>query len=255
MNEICEWINRLIKVYQITIDISNDGLNDCKNNTIHTLSLLERRFESEFVINRIGGQIDIDTILYKIESLLISADEVARKAILSRIIRLMYVPRMLRKPSKVDNTNGYSILWDIQVYAIFNSLQKYFESDSNLPTFCYNSLMAFTFFSQGIDSLIYDFGFEINEKDCLSKIKENQEEGQYKKIPRTHAIAALKILLTKLNVYKKTDKTVVAEFIEAVTGGNITKKGKDTMSYKKPEKTALLAAKELLGKIGVTTEN
>ncbi|MFR5442165.1 hypothetical protein [Alistipes sp.] len=44
------------------------------------------------------------------------------------------------------------------------------------------------------------------------------------------------------------DKTNLAAFVEAVTGGNIECKPKDTVSYKEPEKTAKEAADEWLKK-------
>ena len=58
-------------------------------------------------------------------------------------------------------------------------------------------------------------------------------------------------VINKLNLQAHMDKTNLAAFVEAVTGGNIECKPKDTVSYKEPEKTAKEAADEWLKKIGV----
>ena len=81
--------------------------------------------------------------------------------------------------------------------------------------------------------------------------KRNDRHKQYNTFPRTHAITAVNILLEKLGVYKNTDKVKIAEFVEAVTGGNINAEGKNTASYKPPTKDAEVAAKDLLGKINL----
>ena len=47
------------------------------------------------------------------------------------------------------------------------------------------------------------------------------------------------------------DKTLLAAFVEAVTGGNIESKPKDTVAYKEPDNSAKEAAAELLRKIGL----
>ena len=74
---------------------------------------------------------------------------------------------------------------------------------------------------------------------------------KYKTLPRTHRIAAVWGVINKLNLQAHMDKTNLAAFVEAVTGGNIECKPKDTVSYKEPEKTAKEAADEWLKKIGV----
>lgn len=74
---------------------------------------------------------------------------------------------------------------------------------------------------------------------------------QSKTIPRTHRIAAVWGLIDKLKLRSSMDKTVLAAFVEAVTGGNIESKPKDTVAYKEPDNSAKEAAAELLRKIGL----
>lgn len=81
--------------------------------------------------------------------------------------------------------------------------------------------------------------------------KNNGENTNYKTMKRTHRIAALRCLIEKSKLCQNIDKTKIAEFVEAVTGGNIEIAGKDTMAYKNPTKDAQAAAIELLQKIGV----
>lgn len=74
---------------------------------------------------------------------------------------------------------------------------------------------------------------------------------RYRTTPRTYRIATIWGLIDKLGLRKTVDKTKLAVFIEAVTGGNIEIKGKDTVSYKEPTEDAKKAAAELLKKIGI----
>lgn len=76
-------------------------------------------------------------------------------------------------------------------------------------------------------------------------------EPKYKTIPRTHRIAAVWGLIDKLQLRASQDKTTLAAFVEAVTGGNIEIKPKDALAYKEPEPPAKAAAVELLKKIGI----
>lgn len=82
----------------------------------------------------------------------------------------------------------------------------------------------------------------------LPSISTNEK---YKAIPRTHRIAAAWALIDKLGLRKTVDKTKLACFIEAITGGNVEAKGKDTVSYKEPTTEAKAAAVELLKKNGI----
>lgn len=79
----------------------------------------------------------------------------------------------------------------------------------------------------------------------------NTQVPKYKQLGRTHRIAILKMLLKHMNVSKDIDKTNIAAFIEAVTGGNIEVKPKDSVSYKEPTKQAKEVAAGWLAKIGI----
>lgn len=89
----------------------------------------------------------------------------------------------------------------------------------------------------------------INE--TTNKVISEGPDKPYTTMPRTYRIAALKALIGKSGLCKNIDKTRIAEFVEAVTGGNIETKGKDTVSYKKPTADAIAGAAELLKKIGI----
>lgn len=72
-----------------------------------------------------------------------------------------------------------------------------------------------------------------------------------KSIPRTHRIAAVWGLIDRLGLRKTKDKTTLAAFVEAVTGGNIEARPQDTVAYKKTEQSAEKAAAEWLKKIDI----
>lgn len=74
---------------------------------------------------------------------------------------------------------------------------------------------------------------------------------KYKTLPRTHRIAAVWGLIDRLGLRKTKDKTTLAAFVEAVTGGNIEARPQDTVAYKKTEQSAKEAAAEWLKKIGI----
>lgn len=88
-------------------------------------------------------------------------------------------------------------------------------------------------------------------EETTNKITQEESPIQYTTLPRTYRIAAVKSLIDKSGLCKNIDKTRIAEFVEAVTGGNIETKGKDTVSYKKPTADAIARAEELLKKIGI----
>ena len=73
----------------------------------------------------------------------------------------------------------------------------------------------------------------------------------YKTMPRTHRIAAVWGLFDKLGLSRTKDRTKLAAFVEAVTGGNIEARPQDTVSYKSPTKDAKEAVSEWLKKIGM----
>lgn len=81
--------------------------------------------------------------------------------------------------------------------------------------------------------------------------KNNEESTTYKTMKRTHRIAAVRMLIEKSKLCRNIDNTKIAEFTEAVTGGNIEIAGKDTMAYKSPTKDAQAAATKLLKNLGI----
>lgn len=74
---------------------------------------------------------------------------------------------------------------------------------------------------------------------------------KYKTLPRTHRIAAVWGLIDRLGLAKSKDRTILAAFVEAVTGGNIEARPQDTVAYKKTEQSAKEAAAEWLKKIDI----
>ena len=95
-----------------------------------------------------------------------------------------------------------------------------------------------------------DITNDLHKSLCLHNPKHEQPE-KYRTMPRTHRIEAVKLLLTHTGVSKNIDRTLIAAFVEAVTGGNISVKPKDTESYKTHSKEAEKSAKELLQRIGI----
>lgn len=94
--------------------------------------------------------------------------------------------------------------------------------------------------------------YEESHKYYEGCVPQQQEElPKYKQLERSHRIAAVKELLDYTGVSKGIDKTKIAAFVEAVTGGNIEAKPKDSVSYKEPTKQAKEAAAVWLDKIGI----
>ena len=91
----------------------------------------------------------------------------------------------------------------------------------------------------------------INHSSSTADWNELEKNSKYQTIPRTHRIAAVWGLIDELKLQARMDKTTLAAFVEAVTGGNIEAKPKDTVAYKDPGSTAKEAADEWLKKIGL----
>lgn len=92
--------------------------------------------------------------------------------------------------------------------------------------------------------LVYDY-YEHREPP------QQEERKKYTTLKPTHRRAAVKMLIEHTGVAKNIDKTQIAAFVEAVTGGNIEVKPKDTVAYKPMTKDAERAAKEWLKRIGI----
>ena len=132
------------------------------------------------------------------------------------------------------------------------------------------SATAVTIFSDmhhfyiGLALLCYECGYDISEFCEYQEIKHLRLRSQtlqneslptkYKTLHRSHRIAILKELLYRLGVSKNIDNTKIAGFVEAVTGGNIEAKPKDTLSYKNPTKDAIAVAENWLSSIGINSK-
>lgn len=88
-------------------------------------------------------------------------------------------------------------------------------------------------------------------KELVDTIPQEGNDKKYKTLPRTHRIAAVWGLIDRLGLRKTKDKTTLAAFVEAVTGGNIEARPQDTVAYKKTEQSAEKAAAEWLKKIDI----
>lgn len=191
-------------------------------------------------------------ILFHIEDKLLQTDKEGREFFiksLSKKIYWMLEERHYKENvkvnqffSKYENPDLNSKFIECYHYMIFYFLSQLYRMCSDL-NFNLEDMLAYDIdqdFPESVEFLFWNSEVDPNHK-------------AYKRLERTHAIATVNILLDKLEVYKdnKLDKTKIAEFVEAVTGGNINVKGKDTTSYKKPTQPAINAAKELLKKINL----
>ncbi|MBR3703068.1 MAG: hypothetical protein IKM12_05930 [Alistipes sp.] len=101
--------------------------------------------------------------------------------------------------------------------------------------------------SDGLLKLVYNY---YEHREPLQR----EEKEKYVTLKPTHRRAVVKMLLTSTGVAKNIDKTKIAAFVEAVTGGNIEAEPKDSMSYKEPTKPAKEEAKKWLSSIGINVK-
>lgn len=199
-----------------------------------------------------------DDKLDEIETAMMPLDDKGRSVVLSRAIRFA--------PICVYNEvaeNGYA-------YKAFDILVKI---QPNVDCSAFSCMLdALEEYISGLKMLAIDFGLvdnitvgdEIKSAllsmpdryfvfDDFYAMGENEQPNKrrYKVLPRTYRIAAVWGLIDKLGLRKTKDKTALAAFVEAVTGGNIECKPKDSVSYKEPEQSAKDAAAEWLKKIGI----
>ena len=95
--------------------------------------------------------------------------------------------------------------------------------------------------------------YEVEIKEFISEpyIK-TQMPGQslkYDTLPITQRRKAVWELIGKVPDFKSTDETRLAQLVEAVAGGNITVKAKDTSSYKQDIKSARYGDGKLIEKL------
>ena len=133
--------------------------------------------------------------------------------------------------------------------------------------FCDSVLAACQFFFYHLYILCSDMGNPLN-KICPNEFSDTIIERigrpdlgecnewkakDYKTLPRRQGVSSINQLLNRLGIKEGVkDKTLIAEFIEAVTGGNIDTIGKDTYAYKHLNDELALETKELFKKIGIT---
>jgi len=145
---------------------------------------------------------------------------------------------------------------------IFEELELNSRNIDRMDRVLNRALLDMRSFIRFVDriSSIYDLDMK-RVKDLYlhgeKQLKESEEQQEsktrfnYQKIPRTYRIAAVWGLIDRLGLRKTKDKTTLAAFVEAVTGGNIEARPQDTVAYKKTEQSAKEAAAEWLKKIGI----
>lgn len=80
--------------------------------------------------------------------------------------------------------------------------------------------------------------------------EDDDDNGKFKKVDRIDRIIAVKLLLEKAGV-KGIDRTRLASFVEAVTGGNIATAPKNTYAYKYYNTKDTSEGRALLRQIGI----
>lgn len=85
---------------------------------------------------------------------------------------------------------------------------------------------------------------------CFDDYKAHQPGGRVV-LNATYRRAAVLGLIEKTGLCKNVDRTPIAAFVEAVTGGNINARPKDTVSYKTPTEKAQIEAGKWLKKINI----
>lgn len=182
---------------------------------------------------------------------LIDIDQIARQAVIRKCCETLdieFIADWIRKYDDLcDVVDDYYINRALGLYL---SLYVGLHEISKLFDIQMTDILAFSCIANFIDEHGYARYYFPRESINESPQAKNNEP-KYKTIPRTHRIAAVWGLIDKLKLRSSMDKTILAAFVEAVTGGNIESRPKDTVSYKEPEATAKEAAAELLKKIGV----
>ncbi|OUN77760.1 hypothetical protein B5G09_05565 [Alistipes sp. An54] len=145
---------------------------------------------------------------------------------------------------------------------IFEELELNSRNIDRMERVLNHALLDMRSFIRLVDRITSIYDLDIKRvKDLYlhgeKQLKESEEQQEletrfnYQKMPRTHRIAAVWGLIDRLGLRKTKDKTTLAAFVEAVTGGNIKARPQDTVAYKKPERSAKEAAAEWLKKIGI----
>lgn len=199
-----------------------------------------------------------DDKLDDIETAMLSLDDKGRSVVLSRAIRFAPICSYDKVVENDYENKAFEILKKIQPNADYSEFSCMLD--------------ALGEYISGLKMLAIDFGLvdtitvgdEIKSAllsmpdryfvfdDYYAENKnERSNKRRYRDIPRTHRIAAVWGLIDKLGLRRSNDKTTLAAFVEAVTGGNIDAQPQDTVSYKKLESSAQEAAAKWLKKIGI----
>ena len=186
-------------------------------------------------------------IIDEMEDYILHLDMEARRVFLSQCTRFLYLETYKdmketdKKNDIIRTLNGDHQMAIGLIGDYFSTIRMYIidfglkDILNNIPEDRYNILMS-------LPDPTYINGKLIELRD---------ETKGYKTLPSTYRRAAVMALIDKSGLCKNIDKTKKAEFVEAVVGGNINAKPKDTVSYKTPTKEAQNEAKKLLETIGI----
>ncbi|WP_418975967.1 hypothetical protein [Alistipes putredinis] len=94
------------------------------------------------------------------------------------------------------------------------------------------------------------FYIDVASSACLGDYKVRHLDGRVF-LNATYRRAAVLMLIQKTGICKDVDRTQIAAFVEAVTGGNINVKPQDSVSYKTPTKKAEMEAAVWLKRINI----
>ena len=237
------------KTEDISIDLDEDG---CVENLTYLCSAICAKYNRSEI-----PYIDFfDDKLDDIEAAMLSLDDKGRSVVLSRAIR--FTPICSYNEATKDGCH----------YKAFKILKK-IRPNADYSAFS-SMLDALGEYISGLKMLAIDFGLVDTitvGDDIKSALLESpdryfvfddyytndkrSDQKRYRDMPRTHRIAAVWGLIDKLGLRRSKDKTTLAAFVEAVTGGNIDAQPQDTVSYKKLESSVQEAAAKWLKKIGI----
>lgn len=178
----------------------------------------------------------------RIESTLLAVDDTGKKYIFTKLFRCvaffgLCADQDVKLYGWAESLEGG--IRELQQYGLCNLFE--------LMEMCRNFGIQFSDVSNDdLDDLLSNIHIQSIDLFTIRKQPE-----KYQTIPRTHRIEAVKLLLKHMGIVKEIDRTQIAYFVEAVTGGNINVKPKNTESYKSHSKEAEASAKELLKGIGI----
>lgn len=199
-----------------------------------------------------------DDKLDEIESAMMPLDDKGRSVVLSRAIRFAPICIYNEIAENGYANKAFNILVKIQpnvdcsaFSCMLDALEEYMSGlkmlaiDFNLvDDITVGDEIKSALLSMPDRYFVFDDYYAIGED-------EQRNKRRYKDLPRTYRIAAVWGLIDRLGLKKTNDKTTLAAFVEAVTGGNIEARPQDTVAYKKTEQSAKEAAAEWLKKIGI----